>query len=226
MKKVLVSLSSITILGLGSTLMADDAFTNYAVSLKAGTLGAGVEVTTNIVDDLNLRLGANGYKYSMDGEESGIYYNADLELQTFSLLADYHAFGGSFRITGGAVINNNELTMTGKPSVGGIFEINGVTYTTSDVGTVDARVDFDNVVPYLGIGWGNAVKSAGWNFTADLGVIFQGKPNSYITTTTTLTGAAKDTLDANVAAEKKELDDSLDSFEYYPVATIGISYGF
>ena len=228
-RKIALSLGAIALLS--SSVMAEDkAFSDYAVAAKVGTLGVGIEMTTNVTDNINLRVGVNGYNYDRNGEESGIEYEADLKLLTFDVLADYHPFEtSSFRLTAGAMYNKNKLEMNGRPTSGTSFEINGQTYTTAEVADVDATVDFNNFAPYLGIGWGNAVKSAGWGFTADLGVMFQGTPKSTITvdtTGTTLTATEQALLATRVAAEKAELDDTLSSFKYYPVVSVGISYRF
>ena len=226
--KITLSLGALALLAT-SAMAEDKMFSDYAVAVKAGTLGAGLEVTTNITDNVNLRVGVNGYNYSRDGEESGIEYDADLKLLTFDVLADYHPFEtSSFRLTAGAMYNKNKLEMNGKPT-GTSFEIDGVTYTTAEVADVDAAVDFNNFAPYLGIGWGNAVKSAGWNFVADLGVMFQGTPNSTVTvdtTGTTLNAGQLATLQTHIANEKAQLDGELDNFKYYPVISIGASYRF
>ena len=61
-------------------------------------------MTTNMTDNVNLRVGVNGFKYSRNGTESGIEYDADLKLLTVDVLADYHPFEtSSFRLTGGAM---------------------------------------------------------------------------------------------------------------------------
>jgi hypothetical protein len=211
----------------GSVFAEDIMFSKYAVALKGGTTGAGVEITTPILENINLRVGINGYNYSTSGSKSNIDYDIDLKLLTVDLLADYYPIKSSqFRLTGGIMYNGNKLDMTGNAASAGTFTFNGVSYTTAQVGSVDATVDFNKIAPYLGIGWGNAVKSAGWNFIADLGVMFQGTPKSDISVNTTLTGATRTALLNNVAAEQSKLDDDLSGYEYYPVATVGVSYRF
>lgn len=224
--KIILAIASVSLFA--SSVMADsEMFSKNALSVKAGTLGAGLELTTSILDNVNARVGVNGFKYSTSGSKSNIDYDIDLKLLTVSLLLDYSPFEASqFRLTGGAMYNGNKLDMTGNPAVSGTFNFNGTTYTTTDVSSVDATVDFNKFAPYLGIGWGNAVKSAGWNFVADLGVMFQGNPDSSISVNTTLTGTAKTALLNNVAAEQSKLDDDLDGFKYYPVTSIGVSYRF
>ena len=53
----------------------------FAVSLKGGTLGAGIEGTTSIIPDtINARLGFNAMQFDFHGTESDIKYEFDVEL--------------------------------------------------------------------------------------------------------------------------------------------------
>ncbi|MDQ7045613.1 MAG: hypothetical protein Q9M32_06860 [Sulfurimonas sp.] len=226
MKKIIPSLAASAMLFV-SLNASDSMLSEYAIALKAGTLGGALELTTNITESINARIGISGFNYSQSDSDTDITYDADLKILNISLLADYYVSNNSqFRLTGGVMYNGNKLTMNGKPTAAGTFTINNVVYNSSAVSSVDASVDFNKVAPYIGIGWGNAVKKAGWNFTADLGVMFQGAANVESSYVTTLTGAAKTQLDADIAAEQRELEDDLSGYKYYPVATIGVSYRF
>ncbi|MFM7372109.1 MAG: hypothetical protein ACKO2Z_30855, partial [Sphaerospermopsis kisseleviana] len=87
--------------------------------------------------------------------------------------------------------------------------------------TVKAKISLPNsVAPYLGIGWGNAVKSGNrWGFSANLGVMFAGSPKVELT-------APAYILAADVEAERKQLEDDLDWLNIYPVLSLGLSYQF
>ncbi|MEK7222833.1 MAG: hypothetical protein AAB156_01010, partial [Pseudomonadota bacterium] len=64
---------------------ADD----WGVNLKAGTLGAGVELSKSLSDKFSASLGFNSYHYKTTDSASGIDYDYKLELQSASLLANY-----------------------------------------------------------------------------------------------------------------------------------------
>jgi hypothetical protein len=85
-------------------------------------------------------------------------------------------------------------------------------------------VEFGNpVVPYLGLGWGNAVDNdKRWGISLDVGVYYQGEPE----VTLTQVGGTLAVSAADLAAEEKQLEDELDDFEFYPVATLGLHYRF
>lgn len=194
------------------------------VGAKAGTLGIGGEVFGSINDSLNLRLGLQGFNYDYDDTYSGIEYDADLELFSGMLLADWFPFGNNFRISAGAMLNENELTVTGTPT-NGTFNINGVRYPAALVGSLTGVVDFNTVAPYVGIGYGGAFSdTSNWSFFCDVGVLFQGSPSVTYSATGPLAG--NPAFQANLEQERKELEDDIDEYEYYPVVSLGVAYKF
>lgn len=195
------------------------------VTAKFGTLGAGVELTKGFTPKINGRLGYNTFTFDESGAESGVDYDIDLELSTITALLDWHPFEGSLRVTAGAVSNGNELDMKAKPS-NATYDIGGVTYTAADVGTFTGKVDFDDMVPYLGIGWGNAVeKGQRLTFSFDLGVMFQGTPKATLSSVGG-TLSSDPTFQANLQQEEADLQKELDEFDAYPVLSFGIAWQF
>ncbi len=169
--------------GLALFLMAMNptAWADVGVLLKAGTLGAGLDVSVGMSESLGLRLQANALSYDKDITESDVDYNADFDLKSAGLLLDWHPFSGVFRVSAGAYWNGNEATAVGRPT-GGTYEINGVTYPSAAVGSLNGQIDFESVAPYFGIGFGSAPKAGrGMTFSFDLGVLYQGEPNVGLT---------------------------------------------
>jgi len=196
---------------------------DIAVAAKASTLGLGGEITANVVPMLlNVRLQANGFRYNKTITKSQVTYDGKLRLLSVGAIADVYPFAGKFRISGGLYYNGNKFDIIGKPGVGGTFTFNGITYTTAQIGAVNGSIDFNNFAPYLGIGWGDAISSGSpLGFSFELGAIYQGKPQTSITTSRSVPG-----LSASIAAEKKKLDDSLKNFRFYPVIAAGVSWKF
>ena len=220
-----------TVLGLSiaaTSLLAGESFlSGGAIGAKVGTLGLGAEYTMKYNDKIDARFGINGYNYDSSGTKSGIDYNIDLELQTITAIADYHPYSSGFRISGGLVLNNNKLDFKGKPT-GTSYNINGTIYNTGQVGSLDGEVDFNNIAPYIGIGYSNATKSQGWSFTADIGAMYQGSPNANLSVTcgAGLPAAQCTALRADVSAEQTQLQNDLDGYDWYPVVSVGVVYKF
>ena len=204
----------------------------WALGTDFSSLGFGATVTRRINPRLNVRGAINGFSFGTDVEDTDVNYEVDLKLFNISTVVDYHPVKNlGFRISTGLIFNDNKLEGSGKPSgaVGSqTFEFNDTTYTLDDVGSVDAEVNFgSSVAPYLGIGWGNAVKPGQrWGFSANVGVMFPGSPDVDISPNTTLTGAELTALEDDIAAEEKALEDDLDFLTVYPVVSVGVTYHF
>lgn len=139
-----------------------------------------------------------------------------------ALLAHIHPFSGSFRITGGAMINNNELSLAANSAA--TYDIGGTTYTAAQVGKLGATVDFNKFAPYVGIGWGYS-PSTGVGFSLDAGVLLQGAPNvDLYSKGGTLSGDPG--LQAELAAEEKNAEDDLKKFDTLPVISAGLNIRF
>jgi hypothetical protein len=204
-----------------------------ALGAKAGTLGAGAELTVGLSRQLNTRLGINGFNYSERREASDIEYDGEASLRTATALLDWHPGGRGFRLTGGLVYNDTEVTGSSLPPASGFYDLGGVPVPVSILGTLDAKAEFDPVVPYAGIGWGNAVaegKKVGFFF--DLGVIFQGEadveltPNLPAGSPINTTPGAREALEILLSREEADQEDEASDYDLYPVVAIGLTYRF
>lgn len=191
----------------------------FALGAKVSTLGLGLEGTTRLSDSFNLRGGINSYSRDFDETVDDIRYNADLDLKSAALLVDWHPFAGTFRVSAGLLHNKNEASLTATPTSD--VTIGSRTYTPSEVGTLSGDVKFKKSAPYLGVGWGNAVSKANrFGFTAEIGALFQGKPD------VTLRSSNASVNQADLQREEQDFENQMDDFKVYPVLSIGFSYRF
>lgn len=194
------------------------------VGARVGTLGLGLELVHSINSSVNARVGWNGYTFHEGITESDVKYDADLQFSSVSALVDWHPLDNGFRVSGGVLFNGNKLAMKATPTSN--VTIGDVSYTPAEVGTLNSKVTFDDLAPYLGIGWGNAVAGEkGLGFSADLGVVFQGSPNANLTASGG-TLSTDPTFLTELKKEEAELNDGLSDFEYYPFVSVGITYKF
>ncbi|MDZ7828665.1 MAG: hypothetical protein U5K33_03950 [Halofilum sp. (in: g-proteobacteria)] len=202
--------------GLGFAANAQAA--DIGVSAHGGTLGVGLDLAYGFNRYLSGRVGFNSLTLEEDFTEEGIEYSTDLELESVHALADWHVFGGGFRLTGGAILNNNAFD--GSASIEAGDEIGDATAIGS--GSLALDVEYDEVAPYLGIGWGNRASGrSGVSFAVDAGLMFQGSPDVDITESGS-TGVQQSDLDK----EEKEVEDELDDFEIYPVLSASVVFRF
>jgi hypothetical protein len=93
------------------------------------------------------------------------------------------------------------------------------------VGVLKGNVKWDDIAPYFGIGWGNAVDSSGrFGFTIDIGVAYTRAASVDLTANGTL--SADPAFRAALARERRDIEKELGSFKYYPVLSAGLYFRF
>ena len=222
MRKLFVTASLLPLLAVPGIASADTS-----LGLRGGTLGGGVELSHAFGQRTGVRLNADGYNFKQTSTYDNIDYDMKLKLRTASLMGDWFPFANNFRISAGAMFNGNKLTLKGLPT-NGFYTINGIPYSTAQIESLDAAVDFNKAAaPYFGIGYGRAIKS-GLSLIFDAGVMFQGSPKSKIDVTCGPLAPALQCAQAqsDAQAEQARLDESLHSYKYYPVISLGLAYTF
>ena len=140
-----------------------------------------------------------------------------------SALLDWHPFQGSFRISGGALYNGNDIDMDAKTAA--TYQIGDTTYTSANIGNLTGNVDLNDIAPYLGIGWDTTFgKSRKFGFLLELGAIYQGAPKVDLSISGPLSG--NQALQNDLQAEEYSLQEDLDNLEYYPVLAVGFNYRY
>ena len=143
----------------------------------------------------------------------------------------YPIAGTEIRLTGGVVLNGNKVNSTGQSEtvvVAGVqqqgYNIGGRTFTAEQVGTLSGEITFPLVAPFVGVGWGNAVKPGRrLGFTIDLGMMIHGTPQVSLRATNQ---AVTPDLQASIDKEIEDLTAEFEGFKFYPVLQVGISYQF
>ena len=213
---------AIALLGVGLCgSQVANAGDDFWIGAKAGTLGLGLEATWRPVPYLDLRAGVNRYTYDSSTTENDIEYDTELDLDSLYATANLRVPLSPFRVTAGVFANGNELALMSKLATS--YDIGGTTYTPAEVGTLRSAVDFESTAPYLGLGFDfRILDTVGFNI--DLGVLWQGSPNVGLTADGLL--ASDPTFMADLETERQDLEDDVDKFKAYPVASIGFSVNF
>jgi hypothetical protein len=201
---------------------------DVGVAVKAGTLGAGVEVKFSLQDDLALRGGFNYLKFDFDTTISEIDYTMEPEFKNATFLLDWHPFSGAFRLTGGFSLNDNNVDVEGSINRGMIPpQYSQFAYLT-DLVSVQGSVEFNSFAPYAGIGWSSGHGESGWGVSCDFGILFQGAATvSELNVVTPIDYSRfQSEVDEYLNEQREEIQDELDKYEYYPVASIMLNYTF
>jgi|APCry1669189000_1035189.scaffolds.fasta_scaffold00744_1 hypothetical protein len=193
-----------------SATRAGDAGTVYT---QLGTNGLGLGYATSIGNDWALRGQLNAYQRSFTGDVGDFGPAAslklDLNLSSLQVVGDWYPGDSGFRLSGGLVLNNNKVSMTG---------------TNATVGTqtgvnVDGEIKLSETIsPYVGLGYSTKPKDArGFGFNMDLGVMFQNPKISL---------HAPGASQADIDAQLLKVQDSVNKLKAMPVLGVGMSYSF
>ena len=207
------SVSARTLALLCGVGMAGDLGTLYT---QLGTNGLGVGYGASVSESWALRGQVNGLKRSYSASEVGDFgstsnINVEFNLSSVQLLGDWYPGSGGFRLTGGAVLNNNKL------NVNGVGKVNGKDATVNG----ELKMS-EGISPYFGLGYSSRPKSAaGFGFNFDLGLMSQSPKASLTATGTGLTVTQSD-----IDVQTKKMQDAADNFKIFPAIGLGISYSF
>jgi len=198
------------------------------VSVGASTLGLGVQISMALIPGtLDLALGINHLSKSRSGvyssSNNSIPYTGNLRLETIPILLNYYPFHGVFRVTGGAMINENQVTAySSDPN--GTYIFNGQLFSGSQVGTFTGKVTYRRVAPYLGLGWGSkAARTPGFSLGFDVGVLFTGSPNVQLSASNPQNNT---TLASDVAAAQAKANARASSYKLWPMIGLRLGYDF
>ncbi len=184
-----------------------------------GTEGIGLGFGHSISPAIGVRLEGNYGRISRDFETDGVKYDARIKLGGVGVVGDWFVNQGSFRLSGGLTWNSKKGDGVGRSTADSVV-INGNRYSLQGE-ELRGAIKFPTFMPYLGLGWGHHNAGPGWNFTADLGVMF-GKPKASLSATPGLAAQAG----ADIEAERRELQDEADKYKVFPILKIGASYRF
>ena len=209
------ALSSMALVALGAlsapAARAGDAGVIYG---QVSTLGLGVGYAYPVAEHWAVRAQYNAYQRTFTGDlaDTGSTgnLNVQLNLETFELLGDWYPFSGGFRLSAGAVANNNRLTFSGVGNVNG------------QQANVNGTLQFSNgFSPYLGLGYSSRAATArGWGVNVDAGILYQ-NPSA------TLTASGNPSItQSDVNAQQAKINSDAQALRNYPVIGVGLTYAF
>ena len=203
-------------------LTLSSASAETALGFRISTQGAGVEVSTKLGNSTALRVGLNYTTIDFTSLQAGIDYQADFEFKSANLFLDYYPRNGPFRLTGGLVIDQNKASVTALPGLS--YTIGNLTFTDTEVGTLQGSVTFSDVTPYVGVGLGNPFRGGKWTFTVEAGVYLLNPKAALTSTGGTLSNDPA--LLAELDREVADFNDDLDSLPVWPVIGFTLSRRF
>lgn len=203
----------------GALFTATSAQASHEVYLGVGTTGLTGGYAHSLGERSGVRVEANYLNYSRDFSTSDADYAGKLKFADVGAYYDVF-FAGPFRASAGLMIGTHKLEAEGRAH-NGTVTINGQRYDASGE-WVRAKAKYATVRPYLGLGWGHRPERDGLGFFGDLGVAY-GSPSVSFGTSPNLQAAAGQ---ANIDAERRNVQDKADKLRFFPVIRVGLDYAF
>jgi hypothetical protein len=220
-------------IAMAMTAAALPASAQLSAEVQAGSAGIGGGVSWALASELAVRVKGSAFPDVERTERAGgNRYQAHLDLGSIVAVLDWHPTAGGFRISGGALYDGNKVEGDSLPSSAGNYAIGDLLLPASLVGTLHGRIDFPNVAPYAGIGWGIAPRSGpGWGASIDLGVAYLGRPRVTLTPepppgSPLNSPAALALLAPALALEEARIEQKIDNYRYFPILAVGVGYHF
>ena len=200
-------------------MLQAEAQRNYAVGLKAGTAGIGLEASVSITEKLNGRLAGAYFGYNTDGlitdMDPNITYAASASVLSIGALADYYPFKRLLSLSAGVYYLDFEMDGDGTPAES--YTIDRRTFSPERIGRLSAKMNYGSkIAPYAGIGLGNPVSAGSpLTFKLELGAMYTSSPKVQM---------EGEGMIAPTANQDRKLEDGMSDFNFYPVLNLGLSY--
>ena len=221
---ILTAVLLVPLSGITQLVHADEGL---GLDVKIGTMGVGAEISASLIPHTRLRAGINYLIWEFDSTIGDIDYTFEPQFNSISALFDIHPFGGAFFLSGGAYFNNNTVGVEGSlPPENFPAQYQSFNFL-SDFVSVTGDVEFNPVAPYIGLGWRSNSNETGWGIGVDLGVLYQGAPdvtNLRINAPVDVNDVAE--VQQFLKEQEQEIEDELSVFQWYPVASLLLTYHF
>lgn len=190
---------------------------------QIGTEGVGIGFSEPLGTRDNIRAEFNGFALSHNFSTNDLNYDGRAKIYHGGLYLDFFPAPATvpFRFTAGMIIGGDNVSGDAT-SMSGSVKINGVEYSTNGE-TVHAKARYPTVRPYVGIGFGHTpIAQKGFSAFFDAGVTY-GRPDVTLDVPADIVAEAGQ---ANVDAERQQLQDKADKWRWYPIVKVGVTYRF
>jgi len=210
------------------TPASDNSNLGVSIGAEAGTTGLGGSVSWKFSDHFGIRAGADGFDYTRNQTIKGTDYDGKMRLLSENIGVDIYPWQDrSFRITVGALFNQNKLTATASRHSGSI-KIDGANYSSAEVGTLNLQVKQQPVDPFLSIG-GNLFyfdTAHQWAFTGEIGVVYTGNPKVDLNRSGGISTPLDAQINESIKKERAKVKSYAADGKFWPIAKLGVSFSF
>lgn len=228
-KKLTLSLAAAAL----SLASFNAAAAGHSIYAKAGFLGAGAGYAYGINEKFTIRGDFTTIgEINHSGSSSDFKYKGKLKNDVVTIYGDYFPFNNGFRFSAGLGLRNTEFKAHARPSgPAGTVTIGDATIQYGHNDHANAKVEFPDFAPYVGIGYGHnvgqSVKS-GFAFIADAGV-YIGKPKVSMNVSNSVRdkiSALGMNADAEIDRQLKDIRHDANKVKAFPTLYVGVGYRF
>ncbi|GGY38189.1 hypothetical protein [Parvularcula lutaonensis] len=207
--------------------LSSSALAGIGADVSVGTPGVSGNVHYQVTPFVTLRGGANFFEFEMeDMEFDGISYDVDFGFTQLGGYVDLHPMMNGFTVTGGMLFGERQIELSATPV--DPVEIGGQTFSASDVGSLVGSANFGDTSYYAGVGWDSTTHGLmPVSFVIRAGVLMTDSPEiSLVNVGGSTDPIIQSQIDAEIATEINQLQSDFEDFEFYPMVSIGIGFGF
>jgi hypothetical protein len=213
-------------------------FSTLAISVHAGTLGAGLEAATPLSRSLNLRIGANFIDWKYAFNIDGINYATNINFRNGQANIDWFPFHGGFHISPGVLYFRNGLSGTALVPPGQPFTLSNTSYINSvddPVGGTASVTYGHSMAPTLMFGMSNIIPRNGRHFSMpfEFGAAYTQAPLMNVIlagTACTVQGCFNAGTDpdtqANLKQEISDINQTVKKIPVFPIVSLGFAVRF
>jgi len=218
-----------------------NSYSRWSMTLKASTLGGGVDISRALGRHFALRGSVNLVDFAFPFSIDGVTYDSQFNFRSGGVSVDLFPRHGALRISPGVLYLKNNLSAISGVPPGKYFELGeqGFINSVDDPLNGTAGVVFPRrVAPMITFGFRNLLFGKGegsgrLSFPVEFGAAYSGAANIDVTlngTACTLEGCFTFAQNAeaqdSLKAEIKKLNNRLDNFPIYPIVSMGATYRF
>jgi hypothetical protein len=218
-----------------------NSYSRWSMTLKASTLGGGVDISRALGRHFALRGSVNLVDFAFPFSIDGVTYDSQFNFRSGGVSVDWFPRHGALRISPGVLYLKNNLSAISGVPPGKYFELGeqGFINSVDDPLNGTAGVVFPRrVAPMITFGFRNLLFGKGegsgrLSFPVEFGAAYSGAAKIDVTlngTACTLEGCFTFAQNAeaqdSLKAEIKKLNNRLDNFPVYPIVSMGATYRF
>jgi len=218
-----------------------NSYSRWSMTLKASTLGGGVDISRALGGHFALRGSVNLVDFAFPFSIDGVTYDSQFNFRSGGVSLDWFPRHGGLRISPGVLYLKNNLSAISGVPPGKYFELGeqGFINSVDDPLNGTAGVVFPRrVAPMITFGFRNLLfrkdeGSGRLSFPVEFGAAYSGAAKIDVTlngTACTLDGCFTFAQNAeaqdSLKAEIKKLNNRLDNFPIYPIVSMGATYRF